>query len=78
MTNRETMVSILSANIEYLANILVKTVMVNDGDYFYDGEDEYWEDSYTEKYISPIGDYLYDKRDECVKDTIEWLNKEVE
>lgn len=77
MTNRDKFLQDLASDINMLATALIVTRVVDNGDYFYDGEDEYWVDSYTEQYESPSGrtyaDYDYD---ECLKDTIEWLEKE--
>ena len=79
MTNREKILKDLTNDIELLANALIVTKVIDDGDYSYDGEDEYWVDNYTEQYESPSGHvYAYYDYDECVKDTIEWLRKEYE
>lgn len=79
ITNREVMLEKLNSDIKFLAESLIKTELVNNGDYSYDRVDEYWVDNYEQQFISPNGDvyseYCYD---ECLKDTIKWLNKESE
>lgn len=79
ITNREVMLEKLNSDIEFLAESLIKTELVNNGDYSYDGVDEYWVDNYEQQFISPNGDvyseYCYD---ECLRDTIKWLNEESE
>jgi hypothetical protein len=74
MTNREHWLKILSNDIEILAVSLITTNMIYDGDYAFDGEDEYWVDDYRLQYVSPSGQTYSDcSYDECVKDTVEWL-----
>ena len=78
MTNREIELNKLSNNIELLAKALIKTEIIDDGDYGYNGEDEYWIDDYKNIYESPNGTFYDDYNyDECVKDTIKWLLEEV-
>ena len=78
-TNREMMLELLSNDNYRLAKALIITTMVDDGDYSYDGEDEYWVYNYVEQYESPSGrtyaDYDYD---ECLKETVEWLERKVD
>lgn len=77
MTNREIMLELFTNDIYRLAKALIKTEMVDDGYYRYDGEDEYWVEQYEETYESPNG-YSYDSLgyDECLQETIDWLKRE--
>ncbi len=78
-TNREMMLELLSNDNYRLAKALIETSMINDGDYSYDGEDEYWVDSYVEQYESPNGQtYADDDYNECLKETVEWLERKVD
>lgn len=78
-TNREIELNKLSNNIELLAKALIKTEIIDDGYWGYDGEDEHWVEDYEELYTSPNGENYSDRDyEQCVIDTIEWLNKESE
>ena len=78
-TNREMMLELLSNDNYRLAKALIITKMVDNGDYNYDGEDEYWVDNYVEQYESPNGQtYTDDDYNECLKETVEWLNRKVD
>ena len=79
MTNIEITLEKLSNDIEFLAKSLIKTELIDNGDYSYDGEDECWVDSYEQQFISPSGEtYLEYCYYECLIDTIEWLEMESE
>ena len=74
MTNYEKILKDMS--IEYLATLLIETTMRDDGDYSYDGEDEYWVENYCEFFTTYANENLYSDYDEALEDTIEWLKKE--
>ena len=79
MTNKESIFRQFEDDDYKLAKALIETSIINDGDYSYDGEDEYWVDNYVEQYKSPNGCvYADDDYDECLRETVEWLNRKVE
>jgi hypothetical protein len=55
-----------------LAELLVRSEEVNEGDEGMDGE---WCDFYVTQYVTPNGSYCYDYED-AVDYTIDWLNAE--
>lgn len=58
--------------VKELAEYLVHSEEVNEGDEGMDGE---WQDFYVTHYIVPDGNYSYDY-DDAVKYTIDWLNSD--
>ena len=73
MTNYEKLMQIMPKGT--LAQLLIEKGTYDDGDYVFDGEDEYWEPQEVE-YYSFLGEY-YDTEEEAYKDALSWLNKEV-
>lgn len=60
-----------------LASYLVNEVTVDNGDYHYDGEDEYWQPYYEVEYVDMYGDY-HEDYDEAIDANIMWLKSKVE
>ena len=73
MTNYEKILKDMT--IEQMAEQLVTSKMYDNGDYSFDGEDEYWVENYEEIFNTPNG-YCSDSFEEAVEETIKWLKKE--
>lgn len=60
--------------VKELAEILINTTEINEGDEGYDGE---WLDYYVTYFVCPDGERCYDY-DDAIEHTIDWLNNERE
>lgn len=61
---------------EEFASFLIGIKMVDEGDWWFDGEDETYHEDWREYYTSPASDDLYDYWDDVLKDTIRWLQSD--
>lgn len=75
MTNKENILNELKQDTNKLAKLLVTTHTYDNGDYAFDGEDEYWEENMEEYYLTPFCDDWYYDWSEAVQDTKLWLDK---
>lgn len=75
MTNKENILNELKQDTDKLAELLVTTHTYDNGDYGFDGEDEYWEENMEEYYLTPFCDDWYYDWSEAVQDTKLWLDK---
>lgn len=73
MTNYEKLMQIMPMGT--LAQLLIEKGTYDDGDYVFDGEDEYWE-PWEVEYYRFLGEY-YETEEEAYKDALKWLNEEV-
>lgn len=74
MTNYEKLMQIMPMGT--LAQLLIEKGTYDDGDYVFDGEDEYWE-PWEVEYFRFLDEY-YETEEEAYKDALRWLNKEVD
>lgn len=76
MTNYEKIINEL--NIEKLADFLISEVVENNGDWGFDGEDEYWIDNYEIMFATQANNKnkLYWSYEDALEDTVEWLKRE--
>ena len=72
LTNKDYLFSLPN---EELAQYLVHTTVLEEGDYYYDGEDEYYISNPRDYYTTPANDMLYDtwSLQEAIEDTVKWL-----
>ena len=61
-----------------LAKYLIHITVIDDGDYAFDGEDEYYISNPRDYYTTPANDMLYDdwSLQEAIEDTVRWLESE--
>jgi hypothetical protein len=72
VTNIKNHQYIRELSVKQLAELLIGTTEVNEGDEGMDGE---WQDYYVTYYTAPDGSLCYD-HDAAIKYTIDWLNAE--
>ena len=70
LTNKDYLFSLPN---EELAQYLVHTTVLEEGDYYYDGEDEYYVPCYNEYYVSPASEDIYCDTQAAIEDTVKWL-----
>ena len=61
---------------EELAVLLIGTKIIDEGDWWFDGEDETYHEDYREYYTSPATDELFDYFDQALKETVRWLRSD--
>lgn len=71
MTNYEALMKKMS--IDAMSKLLIKTEMVDDGDY---DMDDNWQSFYTEQYQCPGSEYnSFSYKEDAEKECLEWLKK---
>ena len=74
MTNYERIMG--SMTVDQLANMMVNVNVVDNGNYSFDGEDEYWVENLQEEFTTCASEGAYLFFDDAKNDLIDWLNKE--
>lgn len=72
-TNYDHIIS--SMTVERLAELMVTTCVEDNGDYAFDGEEEYWVERYETLFITPMGERYSDLED-AIQETIKWLQQD--
>lgn len=74
MTNYDKILNDMT--VEKMADYLIKDVLIDNGDWGYDGYDEYYVENYQTFFTTPANDDEYWDYEECFENTVLWLKEE--